>query len=331
MKRAITISISAVVLALFTGCTARSLSVLQTEFNAAVETRARCQSEVIYEPAAASNCSVDYQTIFNDIAAQAEKSLNDYKGGPAVKIGLYRLHAYSLWQSGATEKTVAQAARKGLNACAGDSYARAPRDCALLATIGSLKGVESVGAEIGGMHEKFANATDKSTICSQNAEGWRTTASDYWQNYYLPLATDMNTFAAKAEPPISVLQYLKKQHEAAFDQLNKLKNIARQCVIDDTVARQLIACPCNPALRTSQDIEACNKVFDGANPEYAFYHETFCMTENVFKSNQCPCGDETIPNFTNLEKSACSYVETYPGVKVLHEAKCRVEQALQPN
>lgn len=57
MKRATTISISIVVLALLSGCTARSLSVLQTEFNAAVEARATCPPEEAYEPAAASNCS----------------------------------------------------------------------------------------------------------------------------------------------------------------------------------------------------------------------------------------------------------------------------------
>lgn len=181
------------------------------------------------------------------------------------------------------------------------------------------------------MHKKFADATDKSTICSQSAEGWRKTASDYWQTYYLPLAKDMSTFAAKSETPDSVLKYLQKQHEAAFDQLKKLKNIGRQCVIDDSVAKQLIACPCNPALRTNEDIEACNKVFDESNPEYAFYHETFCMTEDVFKSNQCPCGDESILNFTDFEKSACNYIKANPDAKVLHEAKCMVEQALQTN
>ncbi len=331
MKWATIISISALVVALFSGCTARSLSVLQVEFNAAVETRAKCQSKVAYEPSAESPCSFDYRTIFADIAVQSEKSLKDYKGGPAVKIGLHRLHAYSLWQSGASEKAVAQAARKGLTECAGDKYARAPRDCVLLATIGSLKGVEATGAEIGKIHENFKNATDKHAECTQNAVNWQNTAADYWQNVYLPLAKDMNSYAARAETPASVLRYLQKQHEAAFDQLNKLKDIGRQCVPDDAVVKQLIACPCNPGLRTNEDQAACKKVFDAKNPSYAFYYETFCMSQDVFNSRECPCGDESMLNFTDHEKRACSYVKANPGAKVLHDARCTVEQALRQN
>jgi hypothetical protein len=331
MKLTTTISLSALAVALLLGCTTRSLSVLQAEFNAAVEARANCPPDVVYVPKEASKCAVDYQTIFADIAAQTEKALTDFKGGTSVKIGLHRLHAYALWQSGATEKTIAQAARKGLTECAGDNYAKAPRDCALLATIGNLKGIEAVGAGIGEIYERFVNAADKKKECTQNAEGWRNAASDYWQNYYLPLAMDMNTFAARTETPGSVLQYLQDQHAASFDQLNKLKNIGRQCVSDDTVVKQLITCPCNPTLRTNEDQEACRMVFDADNPTYAFYYEAFCMSEDVFRSDDCPCGDENDLDFTDREMSACSYVKANPGAKVLHEARCRVEQALKEN
>jgi hypothetical protein len=329
MKWATTISIAVLVTALLSGCAARSLSVLQAEFNAAVETRAACDTKVVYEPTAASNCSVDYRTIFADIATQAEKSLQKYRGGTAVKIGLHRLHAYSLWQSGATEKTIAQAARKGLTVCAGENYAKAPRDCALLATIGGLKGVEAIGTDIEEIYEKLVNTEDKTAACTRDVEGWREIAADYWHNYYLPLAKDMNICAARAETPDGVLQYLKKQQRAAYEQLQKLKNMGRQCVTDDAVAQVLIACPCNPELRTNEDQEACRNVFDADNPAHAFYFDTFCMHKSINMSNECPCGDGGQQNLTDEEKRACDYVKSNPDAKTLYEAKCRVEQALE--
>jgi len=329
MRWATTINIAALLAVMLSGCSARSLSVLQAEFNATVESRAACDAKVVYEPTAASNCNADYQTIFADIAAQAEKSLKEYHAGPAINIGLYRLQAYSLWQSGATEKIIAQAARKGLMACTGDNYAKAPRDCALLATIGGLKGVEAIGADIEKIHEKLVDTEDKTAACKTDAAGWRDITADYWQNYYLPLAKDMIAFADRAETPDSVLQYLKKQHQAAFAQLQKLKNMGRQCVSDDAVAQALIACPCDPKLRTNEDQEVCRNVFDTDNPGYAFYFDTFCLHQSINTSNECPCGDGDRHDLSDEEKRACDDVESNPDAKTLHEAKCRVEQALE--
>lgn len=333
MKWSKTVCIVALVAALLSGCAARSLSILQAEFNATVESRAACKAKVnyepIYNPKVASNCNVDYQTIFADIAAQAEKSIEEYDGDTAIKIGLHRLYAYSLWQSGATEKTIAQSARKGMTLCAGENYAKAPRDCALLATIGWLKGVEAIGTYIGKIHKKLTNAEDKTAVCNMDAESWRDTAADYWQNYYLPLAKDMNTFATRAETPKSVLQYLEKQHQAAYDPLKILKNMGRQCVSDDAVAQALIACPCNSELRTNEDQETCRKVFDADNPAYAFYFDTFCMNKFINTSNECPCVDDNKQNLTDEEKRACDNVKSNPDAKTLHEAKCSIEKALE--
>ena len=331
MKWAMTTVTMTVAAALLSGCAARSLSVLQSEFNAAVDARNRCQSQVAYEPDPDSTCTVDYRTVFADIAAQAQASLRAYKGGPGVTIGLHRLHAYALWQSGASEKTVAQAARQGLAECAGDNYARAPRDCALLATIGGLKGVEAAGTAIDAIHAGFTTATDKTAACKEAAVEWRTAAADYWHTYYLPLATDMKIFADRAETPAGVLQYLQAQHRLAFDQLLRLKTIGRQCIADDRLARQLIACPCNPDLRTNADQDACNTVFDPDFPEYAFFFDTFCMSEDAFQSDDCPCDGPDSANWSDRQQTACDYVKLNPGAKALHEARCKVKKALTTN
>lgn len=328
MKIVTTMSMLALSVVIFSGCTARSLSVLQTEFNAAVETRAKCESRTEYEPKKGSPCSVDFQTIFADIAVQSEKSLKNYKGGPSVKISLHRLHAYSLWQSGATEKDVAQAARKGMEECTEDNYKRAPRDCALLATIGGLKAIEAAGAGIEEINQKYAAGKNKTTVCMENAIVWRKEVSDFWRNYYLPLAEDMKTLAVRVETPDSVLQYLQSQHKKASGLLNKLKTIGRKCVPDETVVKQLIACPCNPKERKVENRAACDKVVDDENPSYAFYYEAFCVSEDVFKSGECPCGYENNQDLNVQEKRACEHVKRNSDAKKLYDAKCEVEQAL---
>jgi hypothetical protein len=329
MKIVKVVTVLVLSVAIFSGCTARSLSVLQAEFNATVETRKNCQSGTEYEPKKGSLCSVDFQTIFADIAAQSAKSLKDYKGSPSVKISLHRLYAYSLWQSGASEKDDAQAARKGLEECKVESYTKAPRDCALLATIGWLKGIEAAGTGIEEIEQKYWAAENKTTVCTQNAIVWRKEVSDFWRNYFLPLADDMKMVARKEQTPPSALQYLQKQQEKAFDQLEKLKLVGRNCVPDETVVNQLVACPCNPNERSDDDREACDKVFDEENPSYAFYYEAFCSNEDVFKSGECPCGYENRQSLNVQERSACEYVKRNPGAAKLHDTKCQVERALK--
>jgi hypothetical protein len=93
----------------------------------------------------------------------------------------------------------------------------------------------------------------------------------------------------------------------------------------------LIACPCNPNLRTNADQAACDTVFDTTHPGYAFYHETFCMSEDVFKSSQCPCGEIDSQNLSPQQTKACDYVKAHPDSMTLYKATCRVEQALTAN
>jgi len=329
MKTLKAILVCALVITVFSGCAARSLSVLQTEFNAAVKAKKACASQAENVKPGETPCSVDFDTLFADIAAQTEESLHDYKGGEKVKIGLHRLHAYALWQSGAAEQAIVDAARKGLAECAGDKFKKVPRDCALLTTIGSFKAIEAAGARIAAIKQELASAGDKEALCAKHASAWRDEVVAIWRNYYRPLAKDMKEIAAKESVSEGVLVYLQNQQDITFDQVLDLKNIARECVSARADLKRITQCPCTSENRTSGHREICAEVYDKAKPGFAFYHEAFCVSEDVFNSNDCPCGYETMGNLTDQQKIACQYVQTNPEAQNLHESKCLIKRALQ--
>jgi hypothetical protein len=265
------------------GCTARSLSVLQADFNATVKAKQNCKSEdenVARDP----SCMVDPKTIFADIAVQAKKSLNDYNGGQSVKIALHRLHAYALWQSGASEKVVVSAAQNGLKECRGDNFTKAPRDCALLATVGIFKVIQEAAARVTPRKNEImkADANEKEILCSEHVAGWRKEASNYWSNAYVPLVKKIKEIAEKEGVPKSVLTYLEDQRKAARKPIIDLKTIGNNCV-PDWADRNLIAkCPCDPG-RRNEHPEACYQVYGQGNLKFSFYHEILCIKEALRK------------------------------------------------
>ena len=327
MKILKVILVCALAATLFSGCAARSLSVLQAEFDAAVKAENDCKSQAENVKPDATPCSVDFHTLFADIAAQTEKSLRDYKGGEKVKIGLHRLHAYALWKSGAAEQSIVEAARKGLAECAGDKFKKVPRDCALLTTIGSFKAIEAAGARIETIRHELVSAKpeDRGTLCEEHAAAWRNEVVDIWNNYYLPLAMDMKEIAKKNASK-SVLEYMKDQQSITFDQILELKNVARKCVSETPDLKRITKCPCSAENRTSEHREICTEVYDEAKPGFAFYHEAFCVSEDVFKSIDCPCGYEKMDNLTDQQSIACEYIQINPKAKKLYESKCLVNK-----
>jgi hypothetical protein len=311
------------------GCTARSLSNLQTQFNATVKTEKECKNQTAATDPSASPCSADFDAIFADIADQAEKSLKEYDSNDGIKIALHRLHAYALWQSGASEQVVASSARQGWEKCAGNGFQKAPRDCALLTLVGSFKAIEGAGRKVAKVEEALKPRGRREEICKNHAAEWDSLTSGLMRNNYLPLADDVKRLARRGGATKSSLTYLQQQLSLIADQALKLSVAGEQCVPDPANSELVRDCPCRIDNRGPEDVETCAKVAE--NEVFAFYHNSFCASQDIFQSLTCPCGYEEMreDELKDRQAAACDYVKSRPNSKKLLKSRCAVEGALK--
>jgi hypothetical protein len=180
-----TVFIGVLAIIVFSGCTVRSLSVLQTEFNATVRVKATCEKEPSKtEQSRTEDCLQDFDAIFSDIANQSEKALNQYTGEQGVKIALHRLYTYALWQSGASEQKVVVAAKKGQEACAAGKPETAPRDCVLLDVVGRFKAIETRAAKVSLEKRQLFKLEKAAAVekCKNTAKQWQKELDGYMRD-----------------------------------------------------------------------------------------------------------------------------------------------------
>lgn len=317
--------LAAVAALVLLGCEARSLSTLQTEFSATVANERQCKGSSNIDPT--GNCTVDFDQIYADIAAQAEASANEYDADGGIKIGLWRLHAFALWQSvgDENEKAVVDAARKGLDACAEATQDAAPRDCALLTTVGTFVANESLDRRVTEVGLALEPSANRKEVCAERAATWLSLARRLESDTYLPLADHVRRAARNGSVPASAVEYLRDQLEKTEELASKLGFAGRQCVRNTDDADTVRNCPCEVEGRGT--VESCAKV--AGNEVLGFYHEAFCASQDVFKRQECPCDyRDRGEALTDQESLACDHVQGRAGAARLHEAHCAVEERL---
>jgi len=319
---------------LISGCNARSLSTLQADFNDTVSAEQECPAGSDGNAISVDNfpCLPDYDVVFADIATQTKDVLSDYKGSAQIEIALHRLHAYALWQSGATEQEVVVAARQGIDKCASVEASSTPRDCALLMTVGNFVVAENIGRQIADIESKLKPAQTRPQVCNDNAIEWNATVTFMMRDAYLPMVDDAVRVASNASTPTSVLQYLDAQLLQTSDQLIRLRNTSRQCAADSDAQQTLRDCPCYIDGRTAAEQASCQQVT--GDSVLQFSHGAKCIAKDALQSEKCPCGyqEPDTPPVTGDSAfntfKVCQHLKRHSQAQKLYAAKCKIKDAI---
>lgn len=341
MKKVIFITISVLLVLNLSGCTVRTLSSLQTDFNEAVRTEQKCRSienGQTQDPA----CMVDTNAIFSDIATQARAALDKYDGEPMVEIALYRLYSYALWQSGATEKVYVPVANDGYDKCKNGHFNRAPRDCALLMALRRFAVIEKYAEEIEKLDNKLQTYKNdeqaQKMVCQENVSIAKEMMTEYRKNAFWPLVDDIEkivTGTKRGEIPREVLAYLDHQRKLAQVPIGQIRDLMSPCSPNLQDVTEIGKCPCDAESQT-QDV--CKAAFNEDKPENGLFHQGLCFSTDFSKAEQCPCDYQIITDqaaIDSLNKSqrlineVCIYVAKNSNSKKVYDYRCKVEDALK--
>jgi hypothetical protein len=191
------------------GCTATTLSGLQSDFVTLYQQKDRCEQARKKGKALPSECMADYDQALMDIALEAEKLVGRAEDA-GTRVGLLRLGALAAWQGGEEGFNKADdLASRGSRLC--DSLDKkgfgAPRDCAILRLVPALVAHDSWVAQFKGLPTKSPE---------EKIHFFQKFARNYKLNTWDPVAEQESVLAREPGIDASLLLYLKRQKNAFY-------------------------------------------------------------------------------------------------------------------